>query len=96
MFDIIFKKVQEDRYIVDKNSTIFSILFQHPIYKTLYIQKRVRISYKDYVRTFYPLLADKGETISIIQINEQLKKKVEYIDYYDKPLFIDKIDDFLL
>ncbi len=29
-------------------------------------------------------------------MNEQLKKEVEYIDHYNKPLSIDKVDDLLL
>jgi hypothetical protein len=70
VFDIIFEKVREDRYIVDKSFAIFSMLFQRPIYEALYIRRGVRISYKDYVRAFYPSLADEGETILVIWVNE--------------------------
>ena len=96
MFNVIFERVREDRYIVDENSVILSIFFQRPIYKALYIQKRVYIFYKDYIRMFYPSLANKGETISIIWMNEQLEKEVGYIDYNNILLSIDKVDDLLL
>ncbi len=70
MLDVIFERVRKDRYIVDKSLTIFIMFFQRLVYKTLYIREKVRISYKDYIGTFYSLLVDKGETIPIIWMNE--------------------------
>ena len=96
MFDIIFERVREDRYIVDKSSTILSMLLQRPIYKTLYIQRGVRIFYKDYIQMFYLSLADESETILVIWVNEQLKEEVRYIDHCDKPLSADRVDNLLL
>ncbi|SRR6266566_2455645 len=96
MFDIIFKRIRKDHYIVNKSSTIFPIFFQYPIYKILYIQKKVRISYKNYIKIFHSLLIDKNETILIIRIDEQLKKEIGYIDHYNILLFSDRINDFLL
>ncbi len=66
MFDIIFKKVRENCYVVDKSSTIFTMFFQYPIYKILYIKGRIYIFYKNYIETLHLLLIDKDKTIPII------------------------------
>ncbi len=72
------------------------INFQCPIYKTLYIKKRVRKSYKDYLRTFYSSLTDKDKSIVVIEIYGQLKEEIEYIDHRDISLSVDRIDNILL
>ncbi|SRR6266566_8787356 len=96
MFYIIIEYIRKDDYIVDKSSIIIVINFQHSIYKTLYIRKRVRKSYKDYFRTFYPSLINKNELIIVIKVYRQLKEEIGYIDNYNISFPIDRIDDILL
>ncbi len=72
------------------------ISFQRPVYKTLYIKKRIREFYKNYLRTLYFSLIDKNKSIIIIKVYRQLKEEVEYIDHYNISLSIDRIDNVLL
>ena len=65
------------------------INFQRPVYKTLYIRKGVCEFYKDYFRTFHPLLINKNESIVMIKMYRQLKEEIEYIDNRDISFPID-------
>ena len=96
MFYIIIEGIRKDDYIVDESSIVIIINFQHPVYKILYIKRRVYKSYKDYLRTFYSLLTDKDESIVMIGMYKELKKKVGYIDYYNISFSTDRIDNVLL
>jgi hypothetical protein len=93
---MIIKNIKKDNYIVDESSIIIAIGFQRPVYKTLYIRRRVCESYKDYLRTLYSSLIDKDESIAIIKMYRQLKEEVGYIDHYNISLSIDRIDNILL
>src|SRR6266566_2457296 len=96
MLYIIIENIRKDNYIVDKNSIIITINFQHPVYKTLYIRKKIHKSYKDHLRIFHFSLTNKSKSIAIIKIYRQLKKEIKYIDYYNISFFTDRIDDILL
>ncbi len=96
MLYIIIKNVRKDDYIVDKSSIIIAINFQCPIYKTLYIKKRVREFYKDHLQTFYSSLINKNESIMIIEIYKKLKKEIRYINRYNTTFSINQIDNILL
>ena len=65
---MIIENVRKDNHIINKSSIIIVISFQRPIYKMLYIKKRVYKSYKNHFRMFYPLLIDKSESIAVIKI----------------------------
>ncbi len=69
---------------------------QRPIYKTLYIKKEVRKSYKNYFRTFHPSLTNKSKSIAMIKIYGQLKEEIGYIDNYNISFPINRIDNILL
>jgi len=69
---------------------------QHPIYKTLYIEREIRESYKDHLRTFHFLLINKDKSIVMIKVYGQLKKEIKYIDHYNISFSTDRIDDILL
>ena len=86
---MIIESITKNDYIVDKSSIIIAINSQRPVYKTLYIRRGVRESYKDYLRTFYLLLIDKSESIAMIKIYRQLKEEIEYIDNYNILFLID-------
>ena len=96
MSTIIFVKIKENDNVVDKNAVIIAMLFQRSIYKTLHIQKRVRIIYKTNIETFYSPLTDEDKTVFIIRIYYELEKEVCYID--DRKVFLssNRIDNLLL
>ena len=96
MFYVIIKNIKKDDYIVDKNSIMIVINFQRPVYKALYIGKRIRESYKDHLRTFHSSLTDEGKSIVVIKIYGQLKEEVKYIDHYNISFSADRINDILL
>ena len=87
---------EKDDYIVNESSTMIVINFQYPIYKVLYIRRRVCKSYKDYLQTFYPSLIDKNESIAVIKVYKQLKEEIKYIDNCNISFPIDRIDNVLL
>jgi len=93
---MVFVKIKENDDVVDKNAVIVAMFFQCFIYKTLYIQKGVRIIYKTDIRTFYSPLTDEDKTVLIIGIYYKLKKEVRYIDDRKVFLFSNRIDDLLL
>ncbi len=93
---MIVEYIRENDHIVDKNSTIIAINFQCSIYKTLYIKKRIRKSYKNHLRTFHPLLIDKNESIVMIKVYGQLKEEIGYINNYNISFSINRIDNILL
>jgi len=93
---MIIEGVRKDDHVVDESSTVIVVSFQCPVYKTLYIKKGIRESYKDYFRTFYSSLTDKGKSIVVIKVYGQLKEEVRYIDHRDISLSADRIDDVLL
>ncbi len=68
MFYIIVEYIWENDYVVDKSSIIIVVNFQRSVYKILYIKRGIYKSYKDYFRTFYPLLTNKNESIVMIKI----------------------------
>src|SRR6266699_287273 len=96
MFYIITERIRENDYIIDKNSIIIAINFQYPVYKTLYIRKGVRESYKNHFRTFYPSLTNKSKSIVVIKIYGQLKEEIGYIDNYNISFLTNRIDNVLL
>jgi len=75
---------------------MIAMSFQRPVYEALYIRKGVRKSYKDHLRTFYPSLTDKSESIAVIKMYRQLKEEIKYIDNRDISFPIDRIDNVLL
>ncbi len=93
---IIFIKVKENDNIVNKNAAVAAILFQHSVYKTLYIQRKVHIVYEIDIETFYSSLVDKDKTVLIIGIYYKLEKEVRYIDNRKIFLFLNRIDNLLL
>src|SRR6266699_2697467 len=96
MLYIIIKYIQEDNYIVDENSIMIVINFQHSVYKTLYIKKGVCKFYKNYLQTFHLSLTNKNKSIIIIKIYRQLKEEIKYIDNYNILFSINRINDILL
>ncbi|SRR6266699_7332921 len=96
MLYIIVEYIRENNYIVDKNSIMIVINFQRPVYKTLYIKKRIYKSYKDYLRIFYLSLINKNESIAMIKVYKQLKEEIRYIDNCNISFSIDRIDNILL
>ena len=93
---IIFEDVGKDVDVVNKNSIIFPVFFQDTVYKALYINWRIRKIYKNDFKMLYIILVDKDKLISIIQINKELEKEIEYIDNSDVFFIANKIDDILL
>ncbi len=51
---------------------------QRPVYKALRIKKRIRESYENHLRTFYPSLTNKNKSIAVIRVYRQLKEEIRY------------------
>jgi len=93
---MIIEGIRKDDYVVDKSSIMIAVNSSHPVYKTLYIKRGVCKSYEDHLRTLHSLLTDKDESIAVIRVYGQLKKKVRYIDHCNISLSADRIDNILL
>ncbi len=96
MLIMVFIKVKENNNIVDKNTTITTILFQRSIYKTLHVRKGVCIAYKTDIRTLHSSLTNENKAVLIVGIHYKLEKEVCYIN--DREIFLssNRIDDLLL
>ncbi len=63
---MIFEDIRENDHVVDKNTVVFAIQLQCPVYEVLYVRKRVRIFYEYYLRSFNIFITDKDKSIAII------------------------------
>ncbi len=96
MSTMIFVEIKENNNVIDKNAVIAMMLFQRSIYKTLYIQKGVRITYETDIGTFYSLLVNKDKAVPIVGIYYKLEKEVRYINNRKVFFSSNRIDDLLL
>ena len=65
---MIIEGIRKDDHIVDENLTIIVVNSQYPVYKMLYIKRRIHKSYKDHLRTFHLSLTNKSESIAMIKV----------------------------
>ncbi len=93
---MVFVGIKENDNVVDKNAAIVTILFQCSVYKTLYIWKGIRITYKTDIGTLYSSLINKDKTVPIIGIYYKLEKEVRHINDYKVFLSSNHINNLLL